>query len=107
LLAFVEPVCSLFALLFEKRQRTLVWRSVTRFGEISPFGRYFWRWGQIFTAKYRPMIWGHFLNLKIGQNSPKQALHFCHFYYEFHKILMNNFLEKKSLIRKASFWAIF
>jgi hypothetical protein len=42
--------------------------SVTRWGKISPFWRNVFSLSEIFTAKYHPMSWAHFL---ITQNSPK------------------------------------
>jgi hypothetical protein len=44
--------------------------SVTRLGEISPFGRYFLALGAFFSEKYRPNDLGAIFFKKIAQNSP-------------------------------------
>jgi hypothetical protein len=45
--------------------------SVTRLGEISPFGRNFFALGAFFSKKYRPNDLGAFFFKNIAQNSPK------------------------------------
>jgi hypothetical protein len=45
--------------------------SVTRLGEISPFGRYFLALGAFFSEKYHPNDLGAIFFKNIAQNSPK------------------------------------
>jgi hypothetical protein len=62
--------------------------SVTRLGEISPFGRYFLALGAFFFKKYRP---NDLCAVSFQNNRPKFA---------------SNFDGQKFLFAKAPFWAI-